>query len=296
MILKLGVGIVTYNRRDLVVSAVQQVIAHTQHPFALVVADDGSTDATAATLRDQRVTVVGGPNMGTAWNKNRALFFLAEVLQCDFVILLEDDTSPMRDGWERAWMIGAGLHGMVHLLPDDLVSDDRVAAAGPIAAAAIRSHCAAYSREALLFGGYMDSRMAGCGWETVEHAQHLRRAGYGGGVPADRAATTFLALRPDGLRIRAPASHVAEADISRNRALAADPAAVAARATLPWHDDATMRQFRAEMAANAPRIAMQTEQPPEERQPARRLEVIASDVASGVPSSASRRRKVRAGG
>jgi hypothetical protein len=139
--------------------------------------------------------------------------------------------------------------------------------------------------------------MTGCGWETVEHAQHLRRGGYGGGSPHGEAGrTNFLALRPDGLRIRTPASHVIEGDARRNRALAADPAAAAVRATLPWHDAASMRQFRAEMAANAPRIAVQAEQPVDERQSARRLEVAASGAAAGATPGPTRRRKVRSGG
>ena len=297
MILKLGVGIVTYNRRDLALAAVRQVIELTEHPFALVVADDGSTDATVQALHDQRITVVGGPNMGTAWNKNRALFFLAEILQCDIVILLEDDTAPMLHGWERAWMIGAGRHGMVHLVPEDPSAGGRDWTAGLTAATSIRSHCAAYTREALLFAGYMDSRMRGCGWENVEHAQQLRRAGYGGGaLPDSTAALAYLALPADGLRIRTCSSYVTDAEFRRNRALATDPAARAVRQTLPWHDEASMRQFRDEMAANAARLAIQTERPIDVAQPAPRIEAVATGSEPEASLASPRRRKLRAGG
>jgi hypothetical protein len=311
MILKLGIGIATYNRREMALAAARRVIAHTQHPFALVLADDGSSDATAAIAREQRISVVGGRNMGTAWNKNRALFYLGEVLQCDIVILLEDDTFPVRDGWERAWMIGAGRYGAVQLTPKDEETSGESEADGPVSVSAIRSQCAAFAREALLFGGYMDSRMQGCGWENIEHAQRLHRAGYG--VGARRGAgggATYLALPPDGLRIRTPASHVTEDAVRRNRELAAEAMKRPVRLALPWHDEGAMRQFRAEMGESAPRIARQfsEEQLVEEssEQDARRppaLEIVASahrdepaDVPTDEPERPQRRARRRANG
>ena len=74
-----------------------------------VVADDGSTDGSVAMLREQDVPVVTGVNMGVAWNKNRALYLLAQVRGCVAVILLEDDTMPDRTGWEDAWISAALL-------------------------------------------------------------------------------------------------------------------------------------------------------------------------------------------
>ena len=90
MSLRLGIGIVTYNRRALVAETVTRVLAHTIHPFALVVADDGSEDGTAEAERARGVTVASGRNMGIAWNKNRALFYLIALARCDVAILLEE--------------------------------------------------------------------------------------------------------------------------------------------------------------------------------------------------------------
>ena len=91
MTASLGIGIVTFNRSDVLLETLNRVRAHTSTPCIVVVADDGSDDGTADALRAQQITVATGPNMGIAWNKNRALFQLGAVMQCDAVILLEDD-------------------------------------------------------------------------------------------------------------------------------------------------------------------------------------------------------------
>lgn len=95
MAFSVGIGIVTCNRRAILSDTIDQVRAFTRQPnAALVVADDGSRDGTLDMLRGKRVPVITGVNMGIAWNKNRALFMLADMLECETVILLEDDTQP----------------------------------------------------------------------------------------------------------------------------------------------------------------------------------------------------------
>ena len=114
-----GIGIVTYNRKAILSDTINQVRALTRQPnAALVVADDGSTDGTLAMLRDKQVPVVTGVNMGIAWNKNRALFTLSHMLECETVILLEDDTMPNRSGWEAVWIQAAQRWGHVNFAGD----------------------------------------------------------------------------------------------------------------------------------------------------------------------------------
>jgi len=73
----LGIGIITYNRREIVRETVKRVRALTTHtPSSIVVADDGSTDGTQFALRVMGAPYVTGRNMGVAWNKNRALYLL----------------------------------------------------------------------------------------------------------------------------------------------------------------------------------------------------------------------------
>src|SRR6476469_6267004 len=97
----LGIGIVTYNRRDIVGDTIDRVREFTRRPdTAFVVADDGSNDGTLEMLRQKQVPVITGINMGIAWNKNRALFVLSQMLGCQTTVLLEDDTQPAGSGWE----------------------------------------------------------------------------------------------------------------------------------------------------------------------------------------------------
>ena len=113
MPIQLGIGIVTYNRQAVLAETLDRVVRHTKYPFIMAVADDGSTDNTLDMLRDRPdVTTVTGRNMGIAWNKNRALYLLTELLRCDIVVLLEDDTFPMQDGWEMDWIRAASNGGM----------------------------------------------------------------------------------------------------------------------------------------------------------------------------------------
>jgi hypothetical protein len=53
-------------------------------------------------------------------------------------------------------------------------------AADPIRSPLVTAQCAAYSRDALTFGGYFDPRFKGYGHEHVEHTRRLVRVGYGG--------------------------------------------------------------------------------------------------------------------
>ena len=109
----LGIAIVTRNRRSHLQQVLEAVLAETTTAFDLVVADDGSTDGTRAFCDEVGAAWVGGENRGIAWNKNRALFALAEKSDPTTFILLEDDTRPIRRGWERLWIDASNRGGYV---------------------------------------------------------------------------------------------------------------------------------------------------------------------------------------
>jgi hypothetical protein len=94
----LGIAVVTYNRAEVLRNTIESIRGYTSEPFVLVVADDGSTDSTKMLLSDMRVPHISGPNKGIAWNKNRGIFYLVEVEKCSEIIMLEDDTYPVRTG------------------------------------------------------------------------------------------------------------------------------------------------------------------------------------------------------
>ncbi len=75
---RVSVVVPTYQRRGLVVEAVDSILAQTEPDFEVLVVDDGSTDGTSDLLRERygaepRVRTIHQPNGGTASARNRGL-------------------------------------------------------------------------------------------------------------------------------------------------------------------------------------------------------------------------------
>lgn len=260
--LLLGIGIISYNRRSVLSETLDRVQQHTRHPRTIVaVADDGSTDGTLDMLRARQVLTVTGRNMSIAWNKNRALFLLSELLRCDVVVLLEDDAYPVRDNWESEWMDAAVRWGHANVA-GQTAPEHFVGGAGtvddPIHSQRITAHCACFSREAVLFGGYFDTRFREYGHEHVEHTRRLLRMGYGGiEGPVGGHSGPLFKLLWGGIDYHAVPSVIPakEAQAERNRELAqmlfGD---FSYRA--PWRNEDEARQLREEMRHSFPRAVL----------------------------------------
>jgi len=244
----LGIGVITYNRCAVLAETLDLVRQHTRHPRSvLMVADDGSTDGTLDMLRTRQTLTVTGRNMSIAWNKNRALFLLAELVRCDIVLLLEDDSYPQQDNWEAEWMQAAQRWGHATAAPSWL-RERPVVGAGtvddPVESEWISAQCAVFSREALLYAGYFDTRFRGYGHEHVEHTCRLLRMGYG---PAGAQPGKFKSIW-GGIGVRPlPSTFAAKEELAeQNRKLAgALLADVSYRA--PWQTEEEAQQFRGEM-------------------------------------------------
>jgi glycosyltransferase involved in cell wall biosynthesis len=251
MAFSLGIGIVTYNRREILSATIDQVRGFTRQPnTALVVADDGSSDGTLAMLRDKQVPVVTGVNMGIAWNKNRALFLLAHMLGCETVILLEDDTRPTRAGWEAEWMKATRRWGHANLA-GDWMREHFLSGTGtaddPVRSGMVTAQCSAYSHAALTFGGYFDPRFRGYGHEHVEHTARLLRVGYGGTeerIDGERRVRFFL-IKGDLTVVSSQTYHNSDEE-QRNLKLAQRLMGEQGYRA-PWGDDNELRQFRSEI-------------------------------------------------
>ena len=255
MVARVGIGVITYNRKDILAETLARVRTHTTAPCELVVADDGSWDGTGELVRSLGIRLVTGRNRGIAWNKNRALFMLSMVLQCDAVILLEDDTSPVEDGWEQAWIEASLRWGHINFAGEWLRSsffrgsgtvDD------PYLSTTVTAQCSGFSRIALLYGGYFDSRFRGFGQEHVEHTRRLIRLGFGGSYEniGGEVVPVYRMLRGD-IAFRPTRSHRSPGELERNylmcRQLLPDETY-----RMPWREDAELLQFRAEMDAALP--------------------------------------------
>lgn len=108
-----GIGVITYNRVASLRVCLDTVRRHTRTAHKLVVADDGSTDATLEWCRSHGVEVFTGPNLGIAGNKNRALLALQG---CDPIFLLEDDVRLLKSAWELQYIMASKATAEQHFL------------------------------------------------------------------------------------------------------------------------------------------------------------------------------------
>ena len=200
-----GIGITTFNRKGMLCRCIERVRRHTNAPFILFVADDGSEDGTTEILAESGVTYVSPSNRGIAWNKNRALFYLHEVARCEYIILLEDDTYPNKDGWEQDWIEAIKLYGHVNLYPSHWkvnCEGGTGTPADPFLGKSLTGQCTGFSREAMTLVGYLDTRFRHYGFEHVEHTERFMRAGFGGDYTEPKGFLPYLIsshLRVEGL-------------------------------------------------------------------------------------------------
>ena len=251
MAFTVGIGIITFNRKQILRETIERVRTLTRaDDVAWVVADDGSDDGTLPMLRAQQVPVITGLNMGIAWNKNRALFVLAHELGCRTVILLEDDAQPDQSGWEADWIRATQRWGHVNFA-GDWMQEHFLAGTGssddPVRSRLVTAQCASFSRDALTYAGYFDPRFSGYGHEHVEHSVRMVRCGYGGWPhPIEgQDGPLFISIRSP-LRIVPNRSHCHAEQEQRNARLAYELGGEQAFRA-PWRDDRQMRQFRAEV-------------------------------------------------
>lgn len=183
MAIKLGIGITTFKRCRKLEVCISRLQELTAEPFHLFIADDGSNDETVSICVERKIPFATGQNMGIAWNKNRALFFLDRALECDVTILIEDDCYPNHPGWEREWIAAAQKWGHVNF-GGGWFREEVLSGAGsvddPFVSRSLSGQCTAFSHRALLVCGYLDPRFKGYGYEHAEHSARLVRAGFGG--------------------------------------------------------------------------------------------------------------------
>lgn len=99
---KIGIGIVTYNRLSVLKETIDKVLQYTKtKKYALLVADDGSTDGTIDYLKEKKIAFITGENKGVCTNKNRILYHLKDY---DFIYIIEDDIFPIKDNWENLYI------------------------------------------------------------------------------------------------------------------------------------------------------------------------------------------------
>jgi hypothetical protein len=191
--------------------------------------------------------------MGIAWNKNRALFFLHRILDCDVVILLEDDCHPNDPGWHRRWVDAATKWGHINF-GGDWLRGYFVSGSGdvhdPFVATVVSGQCSAFTRRALSVCGFFDSRFKNYGYEHAEHTRRFVQSGFGGEMrPAGegKVQNYFYLLADNFTMLHVPSYHDEQSMASNWAAwekMYRDPIY-----RQPWRTRAEFDQFRREIDA-----------------------------------------------
>lgn len=244
---KLGIGITTYNRKDKLKKCIEKIKLNTSCDYDLVVADDGSTDDTISFLKEIGINYISGENKGIAWNKNRAIFSLLNFYKSDIIILIEDDCYPEEKNWQNDWMNAAKKWGHVNLAGDWFETNFVSGRGIPedlIKSTATSGQCVAFSRESLLYVGYMDTRFKKYGNEHIEHSLRFIRAGYGG----EQHTQTLFYLLKSPIFVAHDHTYYNEQSVINNRKIYEEIRNESVY-RLPWRNENEMAEFRSEQHA-----------------------------------------------
>ena len=250
---KIGIGVVTYNRRPYLETCIRKIQEFTKTDHILLVADDGSTDDTVEFCKAEDIRYVTGSNRGVCWNKNRALFAL-EALGCDPILLVEDDCFPDREGWDFEWRIATALHGHVSyahpkLAPSTLAGSGT--ALDPFVNSKATAQVASVSGGLLRKVGFFDTRFRGYGVGHAEWTTRIKRAGSGFAfaVLADGARARANLYISGGITANDAPTFKDKANIIRNQELF-EKLRDEQIYRHPWNDEAERDEFIAEMASS----------------------------------------------
>lgn len=249
----LGIAITTFNRLSMLRRLINVLEDNTSTPFSLVVCDDGSTDGTIDFLKDSQIPYVSGKNKGIAWNKNRGIFVLKEILNCEHIILMDDDAVIENIGWEKDWIAAISRFGhMCHwFMP---VRNSIIGGSGtaddPWVTSLIQGAVIGLCRRAISVVGYMDTRFGKYGHEHTDYSVRHRRAGFGGirrGEGTDKSETYFLAIRGD-VSVDSDAVSSRPEDMSESNSFFRESQAGPVYRA-PWKDDVDLVEFLEELHA-----------------------------------------------
>ena len=178
---KIGIAIITFNRIESLKRTVNKILTHTKTSFEMVVAEDGGNDGSREWCRSAGISLVSGDNRGVSWNKNRGLYYLA-ALNCDPILVIEDDCFPNEDNWEEAWIEGTRLWGHLSVAHPKL-SPWNIGGDGsprePFVNMKATAQCTSISSYLLNIVGYLDTRFVGYGVGHAEWTTRIKSKGFG---------------------------------------------------------------------------------------------------------------------
>ena len=230
--MRVGVAIVAYNRLECLQRCLDSIFCSNSVPLidSLAVFDDGSPYSLSAEIDfpeglSSRV-FQSSVNHGVIVNKNRALYYFAEVDPVDIVIILEDDVVVSSSDWISPWIDSVNLHGHMNYSPGYfripayekywLRPDSKGTPEDPFSYSVVTGQCTALRVELIRSKvGYLNPQFQGYGHGHVEWASRLVRLGYGGHWD-DHSPRAFYAIR-SGVEIQPAVSNKNQTEIDRNK-------------------------------------------------------------------------------
>lgn len=188
--MKVGLGIVTYNRPEYFDKCIDRV------PFGVldhvVVVNDGTPyDPTDKSLKEKYHLIQNSENRGVSISKNKAMKHLMN-MGCDYIFIMEDDIlirkASVFDQYIKAYLetgihhFNYGLHGLANKKEDKETPNPRVIIEyGNDIKVALNLNCVGafsfYTRKSLQEIGYIDENFHNA-FDHVEHSYRLASSNY----------------------------------------------------------------------------------------------------------------------
>jgi len=111
--MKIAIGITTFNRSKWLDEVIDNINKYTENEYRLVIACD--SEESANYCKKKEYNYIGGDRLGIAKNKNRCIKYF-ENYDYDYMFLFDDDTYPIKKGYDNWWINGMkafGVHALV---------------------------------------------------------------------------------------------------------------------------------------------------------------------------------------
>ncbi len=181
--IKIGLAVITHNRLDYLKQCITSLNTHNWGGAVVkFIVDDCSTDGTKEYIKALDISNFRfDKNVGVAVAKNKALQYLAEEMDCDYIFLMEDDILMVDDKTCIKYITYAQQHTLQHLnfgLHGELnKGKSRVNYEGVFVYPDCVGAFSMYTNEVIQIVGYMDEEFVNA-WEHVDYTYRIAGMGY----------------------------------------------------------------------------------------------------------------------
>lgn len=189
--MKIGVGIVTYNRKEMFDKTLKSVVDNRSDVDEIVIVNDGTPYTDGFYLKAGFSYLQNEKNRGVGYSKNKAMAHLLS-RDCDYIFIIEDDILVKSQDVYQKYITASKKTGLQHFLwhghgPANKYqgkSNPRIQIDYTDSKIALYTHCVGafcmYTRRILNEVGLMDEKFNNA-WEHCEHSYRIVKAG---GAPA----------------------------------------------------------------------------------------------------------------